>query len=62
MHYSYGDVDDYIIVNDEEKQKEFMKDRQKNYARFLHKNIDEIIILKPRLERVNFNVLVKNSN
>ena len=47
LHYSYGDVNDYIIVNDKEKQKEFMKDKLKNYAKILHKNIDDIIISKP---------------
>ena len=62
LHYSYGDENDYIIVNDEEKQKEFMKDKQKNYAKILDKKIDDIIISKPRVGGVNFTVLVKNSN
>ena len=62
LHYSYGDENDFIIVNDEEMQKEFMKDKQKNYAKILHRKIDDIIVSKPRVGGVNFTVLVKNSN
>ena len=61
LHYSYGEENDLIILNDEKKQKEFILDKQKNYAKILHKNIDDIIISKPREGGLDFNVIVKNS-
>ena len=62
LHYSYGNENDFIILNDEEKQKEFMKDKQIKYAKILHKNIDDIIISKPRVGGLTFKALVKNSS
>lgn len=61
LHLSYGEANDQIILNDEEKQKEFILDKQKNYARILKKNINDIIISKPREGGTNFNLIVKNS-
>ena len=61
FHYSYGDNNDDVILNDEEKQKEFIRNKQKNYARILNKNINDIIISKPREGSINFSIVVKNS-
>ena len=62
LHLSYGEDNDQIILNDEEKLKEFILDKQKNYGRIINKNIDDIIISKPREGSINFNLIVKNSS
>ena len=61
FHYSYGENNDDVILNDEEKQKEFIRNKQINYAKILNKNIDDIIISKPREGSINFSIVVKNS-
>ena len=61
FHYSYGENNDYVILKDEEKQKEFIRNKQINYARILNRNIDDIIISKPREGSINFSIVAKNS-
>lgn len=61
FHYSYGDNNDNVILNDEKKQKEFIHNKQINYARILNKNVNDIIISKLREGSINFSILVKNS-
>ena len=61
FHYSYGDNNDYVILNDEDKQKEFIRNKQINYAKILNKNINDIIISKPREGSINFSIVVKDS-
>ena len=62
LHLSYGEYNNHIILNDEEKQKEYILDKQKNYVRILNKNIDDIIISKPREGQLRSLVAVKNSS
>ena len=60
FHYSYGEKNDQIILNNSEEQEKFIKNKKRNYARILGKNEDDIIISKIWDGTLNGNTVVKN--